>query len=154
MRDRDQWQTSVPADAHPKVRALHDYWNAKRGDRPFPSRADIDPAEIPGLLQHLSLIEIRPSEPRFVYRLAGTEVARLLQQDPTGKPVGEGVQIAERGAVMARYAFVADQAGCVFHAATLQEQRNDFSRVQRLMLPLGPPSGPPTMIVSLVVQVG
>lgn len=143
----------MPADAHTKVRALYDYWNAKRGDRQFPSRADLDPAEIPGLLPHLSLIEIRPSQPRFVYRLVGTEVARLLQQDLTGRPVGDGVRIDEREAVMARYDFVADQAGCVFHAATLQEQRNDFSRVQRLMLPLGPPSGPPAMILSLVVQV-
>ena len=31
---------------HPSTRTVYDYWNEKRGNRPAPARADIDPAAI------------------------------------------------------------------------------------------------------------
>ncbi|MEQ8397976.1 PAS domain-containing protein [Thalassobaculum sp.] len=151
MDERTDWQSTVPANVDPKVRALYEYWDAKRGDAPYPSRADLDPLEIPKLIEHLSLVEVRTTDPRFVYRLVGTSVARALRHDPTGKPVGENARPKERNAVLARYSFVADHGRLIYHSSVLQEKTNDFTTVQRLMLPLGPPSGPPNMILSLVI---
>ena len=152
-RERD-WQTTLPVQVDPKIRALYEYRNAKRGNSSYPKRADLDPLEIPKLIEHLSLVEIRSTDPRFVYRLVGTSVARALRHDPTGRPVGENARLSEREAVLARYNFVADNGCLIFHSAVLQEQTNDFTTVQRLMLPLGPPAGPPNMILSLVIKIG
>ena len=68
--------------------------------------------------------------------------------------MGENARLSEREAVLARYNFVADNGCLIFHSAVLQEQTNDFTTVQRLMLPLGPPAGPPNMILSLVIKIG
>ena len=53
--------------------ALLSYWRSKRGARRFPSRADIDPAEIPALLPHIILTDVMP-DGRYRYRLTGTSV--------------------------------------------------------------------------------
>lgn len=53
--------------------ALLAYWRDKRGARRFPSRADVDPAEIPALLPHIILTDVMP-DGRYRYRLTGTSV--------------------------------------------------------------------------------
>ena len=140
----------LPADAHVRVRALYDYWAARRGDRPYPSRADVDPLHIPRLLPYLTLVDVRPGEPRFVYRLVGTEAVRLLRSDLTGQPVGTGVKENERPEVLARYARVADGGDCVYHRRLMQEKQNDYTEIDRLMLPLGPGPGAVTQILGLI----
>lgn len=45
----------------PYLRALYEYWNALRGDRPMPQRADIDPAAIPKLLPHIMMYNVLPN---------------------------------------------------------------------------------------------
>lgn len=147
---RSNWQTTIPEGAHPRIRALYEYWNAKRGQAPFPSRDDIDPVEIPRLLEFITLVEVRPSAPRFVYKVVGTTMAELLHRDPTGQPVGTGVKEAESEAVLARYAFVASQGRPVYQVAYMQEDRNDYTQVERLMLPLGPSPDRVNMILTLV----
>ena len=71
----------------PRIRRTWDYWNAKRGDRPMPSRRDIDPTEIPDLLPYLVLTEILPEAPFLRYRLVGTKQVAIRGHDPTGQPV-------------------------------------------------------------------
>jgi hypothetical protein len=140
----------LPADAHFRVRALFDYWTARRGDRPFPSRADFDPADIPRLLPYLTLVDVRQGEPRFWYRVVGTEAVRLLRRDLTGQAVGTGVKRRERREVLSRYTRVADTAACAYHRRLLQEERNDYIEIDRLMLPLGPRPGEVTQILGLI----
>ena len=64
--------------ATPRLRDGYDYWNAKRGQRAMPGRADLDPAEIKPLLPHVVLMDVlrRPqSGPLdFRYRLIGTAI--------------------------------------------------------------------------------
>ena len=43
----------------PLLAELYAYWTAKRGARFAPSRAEIDPVEIPRLLPHLMLVDIK-----------------------------------------------------------------------------------------------
>lgn len=154
MSDRQDWQTTVPDNADRRIRALLTYWNQLRGDTPYPERNTIDPLDIPSLLANVMLIDVRPAEPHFVYRLMGTGVVAILGNEFTGQPVGIGVKPKEREAVLARYRFVATHAQCVYHAARLQQQDDDFTDVERLLLPVGPPGGPVNMILGLVVDVG
>ncbi|MFC3674569.1 PAS domain-containing protein [Ferrovibrio xuzhouensis] len=63
--------------ATPLLLAGFDYWDAQRGDRAMPSRADIDPAAITPLLPNLILMDVlrdaKPGWPLdFRYRVLGT----------------------------------------------------------------------------------
>jgi hypothetical protein len=77
------------AACHKDVRAMHDYWLAKRGDRAMPARADIGPAEIKKHLPMMVLVDVTADARRFVYRLVGTQEAAERGNDPTGKSIAE-----------------------------------------------------------------
>jgi hypothetical protein len=68
---------------------LYDYWRAKRGGRFAPSRADIDPVEIPRLLPHLMLVDVVDGGARFRYRLAGTEIESRFGCSMVGRYIDE-----------------------------------------------------------------
>src|SRR5947207_13056937 len=55
-----------------RLQRLYAYWRHKAADRSLPSRADLDPVEIPKLLPHIMLIDVLPSG-GYHYRLIGTE---------------------------------------------------------------------------------
>lgn len=74
---------------HKSVQAMYDYWLAKRGNRPMPARADIEPAEIKKLLPMMMLVDVTADARRFVYRLVGTQEVAERGGDPTGKSVAE-----------------------------------------------------------------
>lgn len=126
------------------------YWDNLRGNRPCPSRADVDPLDIPALLEYVSLADVRSTEPHFVYRLLGTTVVRLLGKDLTGAAVGTGVKASEFDHVMQRYETVASGIQPLYHGNVLQEETNDFTKVERLMLPLSDDRKSANMILSLV----
>ena len=69
----------------PRVHRLLGYWLSKRGDRRLPSRADIDPAEIPELLPNVILIDVDHHARRFRMRLAGTAICDTYHRDITGE---------------------------------------------------------------------
>lgn len=81
------WSPSLLADCHASVRGLYEYWDAKRGGRAMPARADLEPADLKKLLPHLILIDVVSDERRYVYRLVGTREVEMRGSDPTGKPV-------------------------------------------------------------------
>jgi hypothetical protein len=60
------------------------YWEGKRGLRAMPSRAAIDPAEIPRLLPNLQLIDVAAGGQRFRYRLVGTAIVLAFGREYTG----------------------------------------------------------------------
>ncbi|HET6157253.1 MAG TPA: PAS domain-containing protein [Dongiaceae bacterium] len=65
--------------------ALYQYWNARRGIRPMPTRADIDPLEMRQWLPRLTLVDVGNDGQQFTYRLAGTQIVDLLGLNPTGR---------------------------------------------------------------------
>jgi hypothetical protein len=81
------WSPDLLAECHATVRALFAYWDARRGGRAMPARADIDPADMKKLLPHLILIDVVADERRYVYRLVGTREVEMRGADPTGKAV-------------------------------------------------------------------
>ena len=70
------------------------YWEAKRGDRPMPRRADIDPADFPRHLPGILLVDVESVDNHgvgvFRYRVVGTAEVTLRGHDPTGKRIEEG----------------------------------------------------------------
>jgi len=72
---------------HPSTCALYAYWNEKRGGRPAPDRADIDPAAIRHALGDTFMLAAD-----FVdvlrFRLAGTRVCALFCREIKGEAFG------------------------------------------------------------------
>ena len=61
------------------------YWEERRRDRSMPSRADIDPLDIPDLLPQVFLVNVSRDPLEFRYRLLGTQIVRHSAADYTGK---------------------------------------------------------------------
>lgn len=75
----------------PKLAALWEYWDKKRGSRPMPSRADLDPLEIPRLLPVVYLLDVLHDPVRFRIRLVGTSVREFAGEDFTGQIMDENI---------------------------------------------------------------
>lgn len=76
---------SKPDIVHAKTRRLYEYWLSRRGDRRFPSRADIDPLDFVYALGDVILVDVDRARDEFRYRLVGTNCVRRTGYDPTGK---------------------------------------------------------------------
>jgi hypothetical protein len=70
------------------LKRLHRYWTERRGERLFPSRADIDPVDFGYALGRISLVDVLDG-PRFRYRLVATRLTDHLGYEMTGKFLDE-----------------------------------------------------------------
>lgn len=71
----------------PRLAQAYAYWRRKAAGRVMPSRADIDPIEIPQLLPDVMLVE--RLDDRYRYRLIGTENQRAHGINATGRFLDE-----------------------------------------------------------------
>lgn len=82
-----------PEQLHPELQEFLDYWLSKHGPQgQLPSRASIDPSEIPTLLTGIALYDVEhvPASKvgyRFKYRLLGTRHSSVNQADFSGRYV-------------------------------------------------------------------
>jgi len=111
------------------------YWQLV-GHGGVPSRADIEPADIPKLLSNVMLIDVQRAPIRFRVRLCGTEVDRLLGRNFTGCYLDDmTVGYFERDILL-------DYAEVVLHKQPKVARRSILTpggtwlRYQRLLLPL------------------
>jgi hypothetical protein len=75
---------------HPRLIRLYEHWDAKCKDRLMPSRADMDPLDLPIALGHLLLMDVIGPPPwRFRYRLIGSALTQRAGRDFTGRFVAE-----------------------------------------------------------------
>ncbi|RMD86510.1 MAG: PAS domain-containing protein [Alphaproteobacteria bacterium] len=72
-------------------RLLFHWWLETRGARPFPSRAEFDPAILRGHLATVVLHDVESDQerPDFRIRLMGTELVAFTGFDPTGRRLDE-----------------------------------------------------------------
>lgn len=68
---------------HRSIKAVFDYWNTLRGNRPAPSRTEIDPRGIASELGDVFMLDGAAGDYRF--RLAGSRIVASLGQPLTGK---------------------------------------------------------------------
>lgn len=68
---------------HPSIRALYEYWNARRGEQAAPDRSDIEPGAIRHLLADTFIIafDARKGHP---FRIAGTRVCAAMGRELKG----------------------------------------------------------------------
>jgi len=83
---------------HPAIAQIDAYWEALRGDRQVPLRAEIDPRGIDQALENAFILErIAPTVARF--RLAGMHLNELMGMEVRGMPVTTLFDPADRGKV-------------------------------------------------------
>jgi hypothetical protein len=67
---------------HPSNRELFDYWNERRGPRPAPERADIEPSAMRKVLGDTFVLAVDGNHP---FRLAGTRLCALFSRELKGE---------------------------------------------------------------------
>jgi hypothetical protein len=111
----------------PALRALVEYWRAKRGERRMPARRDIDPIDIPTLLPHLALIDVLPGAPRFRFRLVGTRITRSAGRDMTGRAADEEAYGEHLDGVLTVYGSSIERGGPTYgHNRAVYLQREEI----------------------------
>ena len=72
-----------------RLRRLFAYWLDKRGERPFPAKAEIDPVEFPYILGYVTLVDVERDPRRYRFRLDGSILVALSGTDYTGRYLDE-----------------------------------------------------------------
>jgi hypothetical protein len=119
------------------LQPIYAYWETKRGARPMPRRADLDPSEIPPrLLPGITLVDVVPDPRRYVYRLVGTMEVEVRGYDPTGKSVGEAYFGENAEDATECYDRVVATRAPVLDPLPFLERRRGYSGAESLFLPL------------------
>lgn len=84
---------------HPGARALAGHWLALKGDRPAPTRGDLDLRQMRRQAPWLFILEPGGEANGFIYRLAGTGLCAFLKKEMTSGDFLAGWGRFERGAM-------------------------------------------------------
>ena len=92
----DYWSASTPPEIHPAdtvesadLRFMLDYWRELKGERRWPSRAELSPQRMKSCLRAVHIYDIIQGGIDFRARLVGTGVYPGLEQDQTGRLISE-----------------------------------------------------------------
>jgi hypothetical protein len=130
-----------------RLEDLFAYWNLKRGNRPAPSRRDLDPRDIARLLPCLHLIDVEREPLRFRHRLVGSELIDILGRNVTGKYVGDGLYGRAAGEIFDTMKTLTTQLRPFRRRARLEWHRADRLTMEALELPLVDENGQVNMIL-------
>jgi hypothetical protein len=125
----------TPFMKHPSSRELHAYWDKKRGTRPAPERADIEPGAIRGVLSDAFTIALNRGA-SYPFRLAGTRVCALYNREMKGEPFLGLWTIASRPLVSSLLTILADECIGTVAAVSAQNVDGDSLDLELLLLPL------------------
>jgi hypothetical protein len=77
--------SDIAAPVDPILVRLFSYWESKRGARLMPSRADIDPTELRGLIYHVMIYDVVEPGRLYRIRLVGQAIVDFVGVNNTGK---------------------------------------------------------------------
>jgi hypothetical protein len=120
---------------HASTRAVFDYWNKKRGARPAPERADIDPAEIRHALSDTFILAADFVD-QLRFRLAGTRVCTLFGREIKGEAFFDLWDKSGRAAIDDLLAAVTDETAGVVAGLTGRTEDGAEADLELLLLPL------------------
>lgn len=117
------------------TRALFDYWDALRGDRPAPSRSDIDPGAIRSCLAHTFVLTFA-SEHGHPFRIAGTAVCAMFGSELAGTPFDRLWTCDQRPAVGDLVGGVAESLEGVVASASGRNANGETAELEMILMPL------------------
>lgn len=138
---------------HSSTRDLYGYWNAQRGDRPAPERAEIDPTAIPRVLADTFLLGSDASgEP--VFRLAGTRVCALFCRELRGTTFAELFGRDSRRQIQDLLGIVCDEPVATVAGVTAYLGDGMTGELELLLLPLCHHGRTDTRILGVLAPLG
>ena len=120
---------------HPSSKAVFAYWNERRGGRPAPDRADIDPGAIRHALGDTFLLAADFAG-QLRFRLAGTRACALFCRELKGEDFGELWSEQNRQPVEQLLASVTQEAVAAVAGATGRTEDGEAIDLEMLVLPL------------------
>jgi hypothetical protein len=120
---------------HASSRELHAYWEQKRGTRPAPERAEIDPAAIRGALSDAFILALNRGA-GYPFRLAGTRVCALFDREMKGESFLGLWTIASRPVLSSLLTILAEECVGTVAAVAAQNADGDSLDLELLLLPL------------------
>ena len=140
----------------PRLRRFYDYWLGKCQAGRLPSRADIDPVEIPDLLPWIMLVDPVPGPEgyRFRIRLIGTGLVTRVGRDATGRFYDETLSKRDVARFTAIYTEVV-KSGRPHHYRSdidiVRLQGLEHLRYERLICPLATDGTTVDMLALIIV---
>jgi hypothetical protein len=122
----------------PDLIQFYDYWASLCGDRPMPSRKDMDPLQIVAKhLPNLMLVDVLHDARRYRYRLVGTNVVEASGDNRTGRYFDEFDFFMIHPLVMQQYNQVVETGKPLYSLEPFTNLRTGSNYdVDRLLLPL------------------
>jgi hypothetical protein len=136
---------------NPRFLELKAYWELKRGARPMPTRAMIDPLDLKAHLGWLILAEMLPDGSDMRWRLIGSNIVDAYGRDSTGKrlsEIGDDMDPDYRRFLVASYRAVVDQAAIVRGHGPLTVVGRAWRRFDAFSLPLDAGDGTVGMVLT------
>jgi hypothetical protein len=120
---------------HPSTRAVFEYWDRKRGGRPAPARADIDPTDIRNALGDTFMLAADFVD-QLRFRLAGTRVCALFGREIKGEAFATLWSETTRKSVEDLLTAVTDESAGVVAGVTARTTDGHQADLELLLLPL------------------
>ena len=122
-----------------KMTEFYGYWAERCRDGQLPSRADLDPTEIPSVLGSMLLLDVERSpsgDLRFRIRLFGSAHVEFNQADFTGQYIDEILSPGDVDAVLDVYREMVETGEPHFWQSHVRMAGREHRYYERLMLPL------------------
>ena len=121
---------------HAASRELYAYWEERRGQRPAPERADIEPGAIRQALSDTFILELDAADGHS-FRLAGTRVCALFGRELKGESFIDLWDLGSRGPIADLLAISTDESVGTVGGVTAHSTAGEPLELELLLLPLG-----------------
>lgn len=142
--------TRLPLDeiGDPGIAHVFALWNRRRGNLVLPPCGALKPEELVQVLGKVNLLAVLRDPLRFVFRVRGSVIAELHDDDMTGRDVSGMQPPVYRDMLIRHYTEAAETAAPTLYNIHLARGRCD-SNYRRIILPLGTPDGLVEMLLSV-----
>lgn len=138
----------------PVVTAIFAHWDRKRGTRRVPSRGDIDPVELRGLVNNIALYDVVEPGPLYRVRLVGSDIVEFDGRNTTGEWVGAGKPPTLVAQITALLTSIVVSRSPRFRSGVVYWNRDkSYRRFESCFLPLSPDDRAVNMILNAVSYV-
>jgi hypothetical protein len=120
---------------HAASRELYAYWEERRGQRPAPERAEIEPGALRQVLSDTFILAL-DDKTRHPFRLAGTRVCALFGRELKGEAFIELWAAASRPLMTGLLAILSDECVGTVAGVTARNDKGEALDLELLLLPL------------------
>lgn len=136
---------------HETSKTLYRYWNTKRGKNSIPERADIEPADIAGILGDTFILEPH-SVDDFRFRLAGTRICGSYCRDLRNVNILEFFKGKEKESIKTLLSAAAYENSAVVIGLIARTERGQSIALEMTLLPLRANNGKEARILGTLVS--